>query len=181
MARNLETKARYDDLDHAATIAQAAGGRFAGTLMQTDTYFHAPHGRLKLREIRAEGPDGAITSGVELIAYQRPDASGMRLSTYTVTPVTDAESCRMGLAAVLGVRVVVRKRRGLWLVGATRVHLDDVDDLGRFIELETVITTQPESAAAAEHAHLIALLAITPETTFAGSYSDLLMAHDPVA
>jgi predicted adenylyl cyclase CyaB len=175
MAQNLEIKARYDDLSRAAQIAEQAHGTFAGVLHQVDTYFHAPSGRLKVRQNRAVLPNGEETNGGELIAYQRPNECGTRMSTYTVTPIADPIDCIAGLSAVLGVRVVVRKRRELWLLGATRIHLDDVDDLGRFIELETVITTQGELDAREEHERLIRLLEIPQGAAMAGSYSELLL------
>jgi adenylate cyclase, class 2 len=175
MARNLEIKAGFDDLQRAADVARAAGGSYQGTLEQVDTYFHARAGRLKLRHNVHLALDGERTERLELIAYQRPDDSGTRESTYTVSRLERGDDCMTGLAAVLGVRVVVRKRRELWLVGATRIHLDEVEGLGRFVELETVVTAQPLREARREHDELIAALGIDRESTIAGSYSDLLL------
>lgn len=177
MARNLEIKARYDDLRRAADVARDAGGAPRGILEQVDTYFHAPAGRLKLRENVHVAADGARTATVELIAYRRADHDGTRESTYAISRLERADDCRAGLSAVLGVRVVVRKRRALWIVGATRVHLDEVDDLGRYLELETVITDQPEADARREHDDLVRRLGIAPADTIAGSYSELLLAR----
>lgn len=176
MARNLEIKARFDDLSRGARVAAAAGGVHHGTLDQTDTYFHAPAGRLKMRENLLVGPDGVRTASAELIAYRRVDRDGTRESTYWISRLERADDCLAGLAAVLGVRVIVRKRRELWLVGATRVHLDEVDHLGRFLELETVITGQPEIDARREHDELVRLLGLSAGDTIAGSYSELLLA-----
>jgi len=176
MARNLEIKARCRDLSRAAAIARDAGGSLRGTLEQVDTYFHARAGRLKLRENRVIAPSGDRTEHAELIAYLRPDQPGSRESTYSVIPVADATVCLDGLSAVLGVRAIVRKRRELWIIGATRVHLDEVEGLGHFVELETVITDQPELDARREHEALIDRLGITAEETLSGSYGDLLTA-----
>jgi predicted adenylyl cyclase CyaB len=175
MARNLEIKARCDDLARAADVARAAGGEPRGVLDQVDTYFHAPHGRLKLRENLHLAPDGTRTASVELIAYRRVDHEGSRESTYSISRLEHADDFLAGLSAVLGVRVVVRKRRALWIVGATRVHLDEVADLGHFLELETVITSQPEADARREHDDLIQRLGI--REPIAGSYSELLLAQ----
>lgn len=176
MARNLEIKARFDDLSRGARIAAAAGGEHRGTLVQTDTYFHAPAGRLKVRENVLVGPDGVRTASAELIAYRRADRDGTRESTYWISRLERADDCLAGLAGVLGVRVIVRKRRELWLVGATRVHLDEVDHLGRFLELETVINGQPELDARREHDELVQRLGLSAADTIAGSYSELLLA-----
>ncbi len=176
MAANIELKARYDDLARATKIVREAHGIFAGLLDQIDTYFHAPNGRLKVRHNRIASPQDEGTPQSELIAYRRPDESGTRLSTYTIMPITDSDECIAGLSAVLGVRVVVRKRRELWLLGATRIHLDEVADLGRFIELETVITSQAEIDAREEHERLIRLLGISHDAAIAGSYSEMILA-----
>lgn len=183
MARNLETKARYADLAYAAAAVRGAGAAPAGVLWQTDTYFEVPRGRIKLRQFRLERAGQPSESGAELILYQRPDLPGTRTSSYEILRVDPdrAEPCRASLAAILGIRVIVRKRRELWLVGATRVHLDDVESLGRFVELETVLGTRPEPEAAAEHARLLALLGITAADAIAGSYADLMRAAAAVA
>ena len=99
-------------------------------LEQRDTYFHAVNGRLKLREIA-----GATA---ELIAYDRADLSGPKVSQYRVVPVLDPAALAHALADALGVRAVVTKRRRLVLWENVRIHLDEVEKLGRFVELEAV-------------------------------------------
>jgi homotetrameric cytidine deaminase len=128
--RNVELKAI--DRDPAATlnVAIASGAEDRGTLRQRDTYFAVPHGRLKLRE-----QDG---QPAQLIAYERPDDPAVRLSRYHLIDVPDPEATLAGLTATCGVRVVVAKTRRLLLSGNVRIHLDDVDGLGRYIELEAV-------------------------------------------
>lgn len=173
MRRNLETKARCDDLPGAARTLSDRGAVHKATLQQTDTYFRTRSGLLKLRQSREEA---AATGGRELaqlIAYQRPEEQVARMTSYFVVPVGEPDACRAALLMVLGLHAVVRKRRDLWIAGSTRIHLDDVVDLGRFIELETVVAADAEDDAVAEHRGLLALLGIRPEATIAGSYSDL--------
>jgi predicted adenylyl cyclase CyaB len=148
------------------------GARAAAVLHQRDTYFHVRHGRLKLREIAPEG--GAPSA--ELIQYARPDESSARTSDYVIAPVADAASMREALARALGVRVVVAKRRSLFLWRHTRIHLDEVEGLGSFLELETVVTDQSDSDARAELAEAAAALGIRDEERIALSYADLLEA-----
>jgi adenylate cyclase class IV len=129
MARNLELKAI--DPDPPRTLEAALElGEDAGVLVQRDTYFHAVSGRLKLREI-----EGATA---ELIAYDRADLDGPKVSTYTVVPILDPAALAEALGHALGVRAVVEKRRRLVLWRNVRIHLDDVAGLGRFVEFEAV-------------------------------------------
>jgi predicted adenylyl cyclase CyaB len=132
LARNVELKAR---VRHWETL-EAAAARLAGgppeLLRQVDTFFHAPRGRLKLREFAADRG--------ELIFYERPDTAAAKTSRYEIVPTDQPQRLREALAAALGVRGVVRKERRLYLVGQTRIHLDRVEGLGDFVELEVVLS-----------------------------------------
>jgi adenylate cyclase class IV len=111
-------------------VCEGLGADDKGTLIQRDTYFGAPLGRLKLRE----EPD----SGAYLIAYQRPDSPGHKESRYRLVEVPRPDELREALAAVLGIVVVVSKVRHLFIYEGVRIHLDRVEDLGDFIEFEGV-------------------------------------------
>jgi homotetrameric cytidine deaminase len=167
--RNVELKVR--DADPAATLARALalpGVRDEGEIRQRDTYFATTRGRLKLREEADAGGERA-----HLIAYTRPDEPTARTSSYRLAPVADPDALRAALDASLGMLVVVDKRRRLLLWENVRIHLDDVDGLGAFAELEGV--AGPGSDLTTEHervAHLreqLALGEIVPS-----SYADLL-------
>jgi len=133
--RNLEFKAHCNDLARAEQIAQSFGATFGGDLQQLDTYFVAPSGRLKLREINhAQG---------ELIFYQRPEDDATRWSDYFVAAVADSAAIRDVLTRALGVRVQVAKSRRLYLYRGARIHLDHVIGLGEFIEFEVPVTPSP--------------------------------------
>jgi adenylate cyclase class IV len=170
---NVETKARCEDLEALAQRARAAGARYEGRLDQVDTYFAVEDGRLKLREQARHAPDGGVETTAELIDYRRPDESAARVSGYTRVPVADGGVTRAELGARHGVRGTVVKRRLLWLLDATRIHLDDVEGLGSFVELETVFEGETEPAARAEHERVLALLGIRRESAIPGSYIDL--------
>ena len=167
--RNLELKARCADLKRAARVAQELGARLEWTKRQTDTYFHVAHGRLKLRE--ADGQPA------ELIAYERPDHPAFRESAYHLVPVPDADRLKAALTAALGARVVVAKRRTLYLWHNVRIHLDEVEGLGTFIEFEAVLrTAEDEAASPGRLAHLAEVLGIREEDRISRSYSDFLAA-----
>jgi predicted adenylyl cyclase CyaB len=166
LRRNLERKARCADLQAAAVAVGQLGARFAGVLEQTDVYFHVPHGRLKLRMITGQS--------AVLIWYERPDAATARWSHYHLVPIGDPNALRAALAAALGERGEVRKRRELWLWHNVRIHLDDVAGLGTFVEFEAVMAPEDdETTAHARLAQLAAALGLRPADDVAGSYGDL--------
>ena len=169
--RNIELKARCADLVAARAAAERIGARFQATLNQIDTYFHVPHGRLKLREI-----DGGVRA--ELIGYDRPDDIAARASDYRVVRVTDAADLKASLAAALGVRGEVRKRRDLFLWRNVRIHLDRVEGLGSFIEFEAVVSAHDDEPRSRQNLQQLAeALRISDDDRIALSYSDLLEPH----
>ena len=172
MASNVEIKARAQDLRALAEKALSAGATEAGVFRQEDTFFRCASGRLKLRVV-----EGA---GAELIAYERPDQPGPKLSRYEVVPVTDPIRLRAALAKACGVLGVVRKRRTLLLVGRTRIHLDEVEGLGAFVELEYV-REQGESRDGGPKAvrSLMKKLGIREEDLVGGAYVDALIREEP--
>lgn len=167
MPVNIELKARCADLDAAAEAARAIGAIERGILIQTDTYFHVPHGRLKLRTIE---PDRA-----ELIFYERADSAESRASRYVITPVKDLETMLDALQGALGVRGRVRKRRRLLLWHNVRIHLDDVHELGSFVEFEAVLSDgHTETEGHARVQKLFEALRLSRDDVQPGSYADLL-------
>ena len=167
MARNIEIKARVDDLAAVRAKAQLLSASEPETLVQHDTFYRTPTGRLKLREFA----DGSA----ELIYYERPDQPGPKTSTYTRTPVPEPRSMDELLRRLSGQLDVVTKRREIFLVGSTRIHLDNVDGLGSFVELEVVLSPeQTEADGEAIAADLIGKLGIQRDALVAGAYVDLL-------
>ncbi len=164
---NIELKARLADLAAAREVAAAIATKRLGVQRQIDTYFHAREGRLKLRQI-----DGLKA---ELVWYDRPDQTGAKASRYVLVPVSNPESLKQALAAAWGVRCVVDKRREIFLVDNVRIHLDEVTDLGTFLEFEAVLGPRVDAAAgAAQVADLIERFSIRPDDLLAGSYADML-------
>jgi predicted adenylyl cyclase CyaB len=135
-------------------------------LAQSDTFFRCRHGLMKLREF-ADG------SG-ELIYYERLRQTGPKTSDYQVLPVANPAGMREVLSRALGVRRVIRKRRTVLHVGRTRVHFDEVEGLGRFIELEVVLEPgEDETAGATEATRLMAALGIGEADLVEGAYADM--------
>lgn len=167
MARNIEIKARVASLAAIESLAAALSGKEPVAIAQDDTFFACPDGRLKLR---------AFSDGTgELIFYRRADDTGPKESFYVISPTSSPDTLRDALGLAYGVIGRVRKQRLLFMAGRTRIHLDRVEGLGEFLELEVVLR-DGESAAAgmAEARELLASLRITPEQLVSGAYLDLL-------
>jgi homotetrameric cytidine deaminase len=165
--RNVELKARDHDPEATLAAALAHGAVDQGVLTQVDTYFAAREGRLKLRE-----EDGAAT----LIAYARADEATARTSTYHLIDVPDPAALKAALDAALGTVVVVEKFRRLLLWQDVRIHIDAVEDLGSWIELEAVAPA--DSDLGAEHrkvAELREVLKMADEDVVATGYAGLLL------
>jgi predicted adenylyl cyclase CyaB len=128
--RNLEAKFRVDDAAQARRRAEAVGFSMRATLDQRDTFFRVAHGKLKLREEAA---------GAALIHYGRSSDGALEVSDYEIVPVANPGPLRTMLGAALGVLAEVRKQRTLLLRRNVRLHLDRVEGLGSFGEIEAVV------------------------------------------
>lgn len=165
--RNIEIKARVADLAAMEVRAAALADQGPFDIAQDDTFFACPTGRLKLREL---APDRG-----ELIHYERPDQGGPKLSDFVVAPTADPAAMRDALTRALGASGRVVKKRRLYLAGKTRIHLDRVDGLGDFIELEVVLEpTQSVAEGEAEAQRIMTALGIGLADLVSGAYVDLL-------
>jgi predicted adenylyl cyclase CyaB len=164
--RNLEAKFRLADLGAARTRADAIGFGFRGMLVQRDTFFSVPHGKLKLRE----QPDGAW-----LIHYRREEAKGLELSDYEIATVAQPEATRAMLSAAIGVIAEVRKQRTLLVRSNIRLHLDRVDGLGDFGEIEVVLGEVDEAESnRAPVAEILGALGVREAELIGVSYFELM-------
>lgn len=167
MASNIEIKARVSNPAALAERLQNLAGGAARVDAQDDTFFACAHGRLKLR-VDGEGRG-------KLIFYQRPDAAEIKASDFLVSECGDADALRVLLARAYGEQGRVRKLRRVYRVGCCRAHLDRVDGLGDFVELETELAAgETEQAGRQAVADLMAALGIRDEDLIDKAYLDLL-------
>ncbi|BBS15168.1 hypothetical protein WP5W18E02_02050 [Aeromonas caviae] len=74
----------------------------------------------------------------------------------------------------------MRKQRTLFLVGRTRIHLDRVEGLGHFLELEVVLEDDEPREVGMQEAHdIMARLGIEHSRLIEGAYLDLLLQRQP--
>jgi predicted adenylyl cyclase CyaB len=167
MPSNIEIKARVRDFDDIRRRAEELSDNPVKIIPQEDTFFNTPQGRLKLRFLSSnEG---------QLIYYTRPDQEGPKRSDYHISLTPDPENLKRVLELAYGIRGIVRKTRYLYLVDITRVHLDDVEGLGQFMELEVVMgEAQSDAEGQIIAEDLMKALGVEKSDLLEGAYMDLL-------
>ena len=167
MPTNVEIKARVNYFEKFQKTAEGISDTPCQVIAQEDVFFQTGKGRLKLR-LLADG------SG-QLIYYERPDGESPKRSDYYIYTTSRPTELRLVLERTLGVRGIVRKTRYLYLVKNTRIHLDQVEGLGVFMELEVVLadgqTVEDGQAIAQE---LMVKLGVGQEDLIQGAYMDML-------
>jgi predicted adenylyl cyclase CyaB len=162
---NLELKAHCENPDLAVEKAIGIGASYIKTMKQTDTYFNIDSCKLKLREISGEKS--------ELIYYNRQGEEKWQ-SDYLIADVNDSRNLKKILEMLFDVLVIVKKKRTLYLLENARIHIDQVEGLGSFLEFEVIIGDSEEEAS-----RLLKKLedhfAIPEDNILKKSYSDLLL------
>ncbi len=167
MPSNIEIKAYARNFNEIRRRAEALSDRPVEVIPQEDIFFNTQQGRLKLRVLSAG-------SG-QLIYYTRPNQEGPKRSDYHISLTSEPENLKRVLELAYGIRGVVRKTRYLYLVGQTRVHVDDVEGLGQFMELEVVLREgQGDAEGQAIAEDLMASLGVEKNDLIEGAYMDLL-------
>jgi adenylate cyclase class 2 len=139
--------------------------RFIKTLNQKDTYYKFDKGLLKLREQNGE---------FELVKYNRNEKEGERWSDYSLL-FLKGENVEEYLNDLFTKETVVEKERKLYIYENTRIHLDSVKDLGKFLELETVVKNITKEEAIEEFEKVVKFLELDVDNQIRKSYKDLIM------
>lgn len=170
--QNVEFKAELRDAGLARAICKALKATWVANLEQKDTYYRVATGRLKRRE--------CVGEPVEYIHYERPNRAAPKISQFTIYTENQARE-RFGREA-LPVWVTVRKKRELFVLGHTRIHLDEVEGLGTFIEIEAIVSPHHHVGRCHESiAKLRAALSPAMGEVIDCSYADLAAREDHLA
>jgi predicted adenylyl cyclase CyaB len=169
MPHNIEIKARIHSVESLTPKAASLANEGPIEIAQDDTFFECEAGRLKLRTFSADQG--------ELIFYRRASQHGPKESFYQRSSTGTPDTLRECLSLAYGQAGRVRKQRTLFLVGRTRIHLDRVEGLGHFLELEVVLADGDSVEAGVREANeLMQKLGVEPSQLVEGAYVDLL-AH----
>ena len=168
---NIEIKARCADPDRIRNVLKSNHADYKGTDYQTDTYFNVPSGRLKLRQGNIEN---------SLVFYSRPDQAGPKGAKVSLYHFNNGLSLKDVLTKALDVLVTVRKRREIYFIENVKFHIDEVENLGPFVEIEAIGAAHEISKEKlrGQCEQYTRLLAIAEEDLIDCSYSDLLMQQE---
>ncbi|HUG33429.1 MAG TPA: class IV adenylate cyclase [Anaerolineales bacterium] len=167
MPANIEIKARVRNFAELRSKAEGLSDTQVEIIQQEDTFFNVQHGRLKLRVL---APDRG-----QLIFYQRLDHGGPKRSDYHLAETPEPDSLKRVLELAYGIRGVVKKTRYLYLAGQSRIHVDDVEGLGQFMELEVVLREgQGDAEGQAIAEGLMASLGVERVDLLEVAYMDLI-------
>ena len=167
MALNVEVKAKTNHSEFIRDYLKTNKAEFKGTDFQADTYFNVSNGRLKLREGNIEN---------NLIYYERQNTPGAKESSFQLVHISDAKSLKELLTRSLGIKIVVRKKREIYFIRNVKFHIDEVEGLGNFVEIEAsdlYADISKEELQKQCNFYLVALR-INEEDLISVSYSDLL-------
>jgi adenylate cyclase, class 2 len=167
---NIEIKARIQDAAFMRQYLQTHQAELRGTDHQTDTYFNTFHGRLKLREGNIEN---------NLIWYSRNNQAGPKSSHFQLVKVEDAAGLKQALTSAHGVKVVVNKKREIWYIGNVKFHIDEVEGLGAFMEIEAgnILADLTAEELQQQCDFYMQELGIPSADLVAVSYSDMLLEN----
>ncbi len=167
---NVEIKAKCSDAHFIRNYLLSRGADFKGFDEQTDTYFNVPNGRLKLREGNIEN---------NLIFYERANQAGPKSSHFQLVKIEDANGLKEALTKSNGIKVVVKKRREIYYINNVKFHIDEVPELGSFVEIEAgnVKVDLSQEQLQEQCDFYVKEFGIKEEDLIEVSYSDMLLAE----
>lgn len=166
---NIEIKARTETPEAIEAILLAQGADYKGEDRQRDTYYQVTAGRLKLRQGNIEN---------SLILYDRPEVAGLKRAEVVLQPLSASNEALQGiLERVLGKAVVVEKTRKIFFLDNVKFHIDAVQGLGAFVEIEACDQSGERSEAQlrGQCDYYKTLFGIGDEALIAKSYSDMIL------
>jgi adenylate cyclase, class 2 len=165
---NVEIKARTNSPEYVRKYLIDHNADFKGTDEQTDTYFNVAFGRLKLREGNIEN---------NLIYYTRNNQTGPKSSQFNLVKVDDANGLKEVLTKSCGIKMIVKKKREIYYIDNVKFHIDEVPELGSFIEIEAgnILAHKTEAELLEQCNFYLRKFRIKDEDLIAVSYSDMLL------
>lgn len=165
---NVEIKASCSNPEFIRNYLFTKNAKFIGTDRQIDTYFNVTNGRLKLRE-------GVIENN--LIFYERNNQPGPKSSFFNLIKISDPNGLKEVLKNSIGIKMIVTKKREIYYIGNIKFHIDEVDELGSFVEIEAgnILVDLTELELTEQCNFYLKEFGIKTKDLIAESYSDMLI------
>lgn len=129
---SIEIKSKINDPKRIEMLLKAKNARFVGEDHQIDTYFITENNHLKLRHGKIENA---------LIFYERPETKDLKRSKVKLQKLPkDNEEIKDILNRILGIKTIVDKKRKIYFIENVKFHIDEVQGLGSFVEIEALDT-----------------------------------------
>ncbi|CAN5649377.1 hypothetical protein BH10BAC5_BH10BAC5_03440 [soil metagenome] len=163
----IEIKAHCSDPSNIENILTERKADFRGIDNQTDTYFNCKNGRLKLRE-------GTIENS--LIHYNRADLEGPKRSDVKLIKIREASEMKSILSETNGILKTVIKRRKIFFIRNVKFHIDEIENLGSFVEIEAIDESEQftENELLEQCNYYLSLFNIPKSDLLKKSYSDMI-------
>ncbi|NQV17888.1 MAG: GNAT family N-acetyltransferase [Armatimonadetes bacterium] len=168
---NIEIKARCSNKEQIRKILKNKSADFKGIDRQIDTYYKVKKGRLKLREGNIENC---------LIYYDREDISGPKKSDVILFPVQKNSSLKQIFLNSFEILVRVKKTREIYFIDNIKFHLDGVENLGNFVEIEAIDKNGKIGAKTLlkQCQEYLNLFKIKEQDLIENSYNDMLLENE---
>ncbi len=165
---NIEIKAKCSEPNKIRKILISKGADFKGTDHQVDTYYKVITGRLKLRE-------GNIENG--LIYYERENTHLPKQSNYLLYRTNPRTTLKESLKKDFEILTVVDKQREIYFIENIKFHIDTVEKLGSFVEIEATDDGGKieKDVLLKQCRYYIDLFGIEARDLISCSYSDMIM------
>src|SRR5260221_2937937 len=165
---NVEIKAKCNDAGFIRNYLLSNRAEFKGVDEKADTYFNVSDGRLKLREGNIEN---------NLIYYERSNQPGPKNSHFYLVKIVDANSLKEVLTKSIGVKVIVKKKREIYYINNIKFHIDEVAELGSFVEIEAgnILANLSREELKKQCDFYIKEFKVKSADLINGSYSDMLI------
>jgi adenylate cyclase, class 2 len=167
---NFEIKAKCTNISLARNILISHNAEFKGIDYQKDTYLNVSKGRLKIRE-------GLVENCI--VYYERPDDLKPKKCSYDILQFSpgdiEIESLKKILVSALGIKITVEKKREIYFIGNIKFHLDTIEGIGDFLEIEAIGENDTEEKILSEQCgRYLEELGVKDEDLIGVSYSDMI-------
>lgn len=168
MPKNIEIKVPINNLKKILIRIKNLPAERIYSSQQIDVYFQNEKGRLKVRDSNGEK---------SVIFYDRIEDGRERWSKFYFIKINEPNEWVKFFDLFMERLITVKKHRTLFHYKNTRIHVDQIKNLGNFIELETKMNSSRKTARE-EFDYLCKHLELATGEQIINSYSDMILNNE---